>query len=196
VHYIFGYGSLICKDSRSRTGISSTAHPIEVKGIKRKWSVHTPDWPATAVSAHIDEQALCNGVYFKVDEANLKKFDQREQGYKRIQLNWQDIQTLTNNPLPTHGSLWAYIGFHKNEPSIDKPIMQSYLDVILNGCLDHGDNFAHRFTELTGQWKHLVNDRHQPTYPRPLKSQDRLNHIDQIIRKQLPELWHRKMHHK
>ncbi|MDO7643083.1 MAG: gamma-glutamylcyclotransferase, partial [Reinekea forsetii] len=71
MNYIFGYGSLICSDSRSRTGVSGPAHPVEVQGIARKWSVHVPDYAATAVGAHSDAHAHCNGVFFAVDEDNL-----------------------------------------------------------------------------------------------------------------------------
>ncbi len=188
--YIFGYGSLICADSRSRTGITATAHPIEVEGISRKWSVHTPEWEATALNAHIDDRAECNGVYFQVDLENLQLFDLREQGYKRIALNWSKVKPLSNQPLPTDGTLWVYVGNNVSFPTTQKPIMHSYLDVILNGCLDISPEFAQRFTQLTDQWQHLVNDRASPEYPRPLKSTDRHTHIDDVIQNNLPNLWH------
>ncbi|MFT7289933.1 MAG: cation transport regulator ChaC [Reinekea sp.] len=192
MNYIFGYGSLICSDSRSRTGVSGPAHPVEVQGIARKWSVHVPDYAATAVGAHSDAHAHCNGVFFAVDEDNLSRFDVREQGYRRIQVPWAAVEAMSAAELPDLGTLWAYVGTSQAEPHAERPIMQSYLDVILNGCLNYGPDFTRRFTELTGQWQHLVDDRAQPTYPRPLKSQDRLPEIDQVILDHLPDLWAKK----
>lgn len=194
-HYIFGYGSLICSDSRSRTGISGDAHPVEVRGIQRRWSMHSPEWPATAVSAHHSRDHTSNGVFFAVDEENLSKFDAREQGYDRIQLPWHDVKSLNDQTLPTAGVLWAYVGHHVGEPGPDKPIMQSYLDVILNGCLDYSVEFAERFTQTTELWQHLVDDRHNPQYPRPLKQTDRHEAIDHLLHNTLPMLIrHRKRH--
>lgn len=196
MQYIFGYGSLICADSRSRTGISGTAHPIEVKGIARRWSVHSPEWPATAVSAHSESDAKCNGVYFAVDQANLEQFDLREQGYDRISVDWNDVTSLSAAELPTEGVLWAYIGKETGQPSPAKPIMQSYLDVILNGCLDYGEHFAQLFTQQTDLWQHLVDDRHDPQYPRPLRNTQPLPKIDQVLKTHLPELWRSRTTHR
>lgn len=196
MQFIFGYGSLICADSRSRTGISGQAHPIEVTGISRRWSLHSPEWPATALSAHIHEAAQCNGVYFPVDDQNLALFDQREMGYDRVRVDWNQVKAVSNAALPHSSTLWAYVGKQTGEPLPEKPIMQSYLDVILNGCLDYGPQFAASFTLQTEQWKHLVNDREHPMYPRPLKSQENLSHIDQIIERQLPELWQNRRTHR
>lgn len=195
-HYIFGYGSLICQDSRSRTGFSGKAHPIEVNGIARKWSMHSPEWPATAVSAHDEEREISNGVYFEVDSVNLEKFDEREQGYQRVAVSWDRVKQMSLQSLPTQGTLWAYVGNEKGQPTPEKPIMQSYLDVILNGCLDYGPEFAARFAQTTHFWEHLVDDRHQPQYPRPLKSTVRIPQIDQIIQSHLPDLWHHRRTHR
>ena len=187
-HYIFGYGSLICQDSRSRTGITSDASPVEVQGIQRRWSMHSPEWPATAVSAHDSPKHRCNGVYFAVDADNLKNFDRREQGYQRIQLPWSQVNPLSEQSLPSDGTLWAYVGNDTGEPSTARPIMQSYLDVILNGCLNFGVDFTQRFTETTELWQCLVDDRHDPQYPRPLNRSERLPDIDRILATHLPDL--------
>lgn len=196
MNYIFGYGSLICADSRSRTGLTTPAHPIEVKGIARSWSLHAPDSNATVVSAHLDESAICNGVYFSVDDFNLSLFDERERGYQRVKISWKDVLPLSEQPLPNEGTLWTYVGHEVAKPCKEKPILQSYLDVILNGCLDIHPSFAQRFTELTGNWENLLNDRHKPEYVRPLKSAERHPNIDQIISKHLPQLWQQRTSHR
>lgn len=188
MNYIFGYGSLICQDSRSRTGVSGEAHAIEVQGIQRKWSLQSPEWPATAVGAHEEATARCNGVYFHVDEQNLERFDEREQGYRRTKLSWHNVSQLSPQPLPSHGTLWAYVGEGAGQPSPERPIMQSYLDVILNGCLDFGEAFAVAFTQTTECWQHLVNDRDNPQYPRPLTTLHRIPTIEAMLETHLPSL--------
>ena len=189
MQYIFGYGSLICADSRSRTGVSGPAFPIELNGIARKWSMHSPEWEATAVSAHLESNAVCNGVFFEVDDGNLAKFDAREQGYDRVEIDWARVSSLSRKTLPIEGTLWAYVGKHNNQPCATKPIMQSYVDVILNGCLDYGPEFTQQFINTTERWQNLVNDRQNPFYPRPLKSTHLLDQIDQLLEKHLPDVW-------
>ncbi|TXR54034.1 gamma-glutamylcyclotransferase family protein [Reinekea thalattae] len=186
MHYIFGYGSLICGDSRSRTGVTANAYAIEVEGIARRWSAYIPSWSGTAVSAHLDPKSRCNGVYFAVDDENLALFDEREYGYRRVALPWQAVMPLDQTPLPRDGTLWVYVGNSVDIPSPEKPILQSYLDVIINGCLDIDESFARRFIELTGQWGHLVNDRDAPLYLRPLARKSSTARIDELLNKQLP----------
>jgi hypothetical protein len=43
--------------------------------------------------------------------------------------------------------------------------------------------------QLTGHWQHLIDDRHSPKYLRPLSSMDRLDQIDKLLKKHLPDLW-------
>lgn len=180
MNYIFGYGSLICPKSRARTGFSSKAYPIEVQGIRRNWAVQPPDWPATAVGAIKDDSALCNGVYFQVDDQSLLQFDEREKGYERIELNWHMAKGLCNQPLPKTGKLWVYVGFENNKPTNERPIVLSYVDVILNGCLSYNESFAKRFIELTGHWQHLKNDRDNPIYLRAASHQN-AQIIDELL---------------
>lgn len=193
--YIFGYGSLICQDSRSRTGVTSDAYPIEVTGIQRRWSMHSPEWPATAVSAHHSPTHRCNGVYFAVDDRNLQKFDERERGYTRIALPWHQVDSLDSQALPEDGILWAYVGQETGAPSSARPIMQSYLDVILHGCLNFGTEFTTRFTQTTELWQHLVDDRHDPQYPRPLRNDEYHSTIDGLLADHLPELLKQRIPH-
>jgi hypothetical protein len=188
MQYIFGYGSLICADSRSRTGVSSEAYAVSITGIARRWSVPVPDYGATALGAHQDENSHCNGVVFAVDNDNLARFDQRERGYDRIRINWNQVQNLGHDPLPTAYPLWAYVGFDSDDPMPNRPILQTYLDVILNGCLAINSDFAERFIATTTPWQHLRNDRHAPGYPRPLSDHSRHPDIDALLNRTLPDL--------
>ncbi|GGX62090.1 gamma-glutamylcyclotransferase family protein [Saccharospirillum salsuginis] len=188
MHCLFGYGSLICADSRSRTGISGDAIPVEVTGIARRWSVPVPSYRATAVGAHQDPDSHCNGVIFLVDDDNLSRFDTREQGYRRLRIDWTDVKPAGDHTLPDHYPLWAYVGHHTDEPQPDRPIMQTYLDVILNGCLGYGETFARRFLQTTTPWQHLVDDRHAPNYPRAMRDTSIHPIVDGLLHTELPEL--------
>jgi hypothetical protein len=192
MQYIFGYGSLICADSRSRTGVSSEAYAVSITGIARRWSVPVPDYGATALGAHQDENSQCNGVIFAVDNDNLARFDQRERGYDRIRIDWNQVQNLGYEPLPAENPLWAYVGFDSDDPVPHRPILQTYLDVILNGCLAINPDFAERFIATTTPWQHLRNDRNAPGYPRPLSDDSRHPDIDALLNRTLPDLINRR----
>jgi hypothetical protein len=66
--YIFGYGSLIERQSRMATWPSAEfASPVVVKGVARGWFDQTdvPSWSPTYLGAIADEGAECNGVIFR-----------------------------------------------------------------------------------------------------------------------------------
>lgn len=188
MHCLFGYGSLICTHSRSRTGVSGDAIPVELTGITRRWSVPVPSYQATAVGAHEDAEGRCNGVVFIVDDDNLVRFDAREQGYQRVAIDWSNVAPSTDIPLPEKLPLWAYVGHSEHEPLPTRPIMQSYLDVILNGCLAYGETFARQFLRTTTPWQHLVDDRTHPNYPRAMKDPDLAPRVDELLASELPDL--------
>ncbi|MCH8533074.1 MAG: gamma-glutamylcyclotransferase [Saccharospirillum sp.] len=188
MHCLFGYGSLICNDSRSRTGLSGAALAVEVAGIARHWAVPVPDYQATAVGALEDPQSQCCGVIFQVDDANLARFDEREQGYNRIPLPWHQVRSLDANPLPTEYPLWAYVGKGVEPPSPNQPIMQTYVDVILHGCLQFNEDFARRFLQTTQSWQHLLDDRHNPGYPRALNNPALAPAVDELLWQEVPDV--------
>lgn len=97
-HFIFGYGSLICPQSRSVTAptLQSIAEPVMIQHIERTWSArvlrgdslvlgqgreHIQGW--TPMGIQKSENARCNGVLIHVDDEELKRFDIREEGYTR-----------------------------------------------------------------------------------------------------------------
>lgn len=185
---LFGYGSLICADSRRRTGVGGPALAVEIDGIERRWSVPVPDYGATAVGAHLNPASRCNGVIFMVDDANLLRFDQREQGYDRHRLDWSSVRSLADEALPTDLPLWAYVGHSSATPQPHRPIMQSYVDVILHGCLHYGDDFARRFMHSTRPWQHLADDRRAPQYPRAMDDHHLPPLVDALLADELPAL--------
>jgi hypothetical protein len=179
-HWIFGYGSLICADSRSRTGASGDALAVEVEGLERSWNVALSDADLSVVGIRQRKGHHAGGMLFPVEEDQLPLFDAREKEYQRVELASRELRCLDNQALP-EGHFWVYLPPEQTSPH---PIAQSYLDVVLHGCLQQGETFARHFLEFTSDWKERLDDRHQPLYPRalnPEQQQQWLPKIDSLL---------------
>ncbi|MBS3158349.1 gamma-glutamylcyclotransferase [Candidatus Woesearchaeota archaeon] len=190
-HFIFGYGSLI--NTQSRTGTSETGKPIPVriKGVQREWNIVVPDYHQTGLGVIYVPQSTCNGVIVPVTESGLAKFDERElkHGYEQVQIERQTIEVLTGIQIPAEGDVLMYITKNPGSPSDDCPIAQSYLDVVVAGCLEFGDEFAREFIATTQGWEHpWVNDRANPRY-RGTVGGVPVTKIDQLLDEIIPEAY-------
>lgn len=192
-HYIVGYGSLICADSRRRTGLTGRATAILVQGLTRSWSMAAKDWQATVLNVQREPRSQLNAVFFPVDAATLTSFDQREYGYRRVPLDWSQVTPVGAIDLPSDSLLWVYLGNTQSAATTQQPIMQSYLDVVLSGCLSISTDFAEDFIDSTLSWQWLVDDRENPQYLRPINSTERLMQIDQLLAKKLPALYQQRL---
>mmetsp|Transcript_6831 Transcript_6831/g.11984 ORF Transcript_6831/g.11984 Transcript_6831/m.11984 type:complete len:328 (+) Transcript_6831:146-1129(+) len=117
-HFVFGYGSLICPQSRAITAPTlqdAIAEPVVIDKIERTWSArvtkkqarsnagedsrgpssasngrdHIRGW--TPMGVRFRHGAKCNGVLIHVDEKELMRFDVREGGYVRQMIELADI---------------------------------------------------------------------------------------------------------
>lgn len=126
-NFIFGYGSLICPQSRAITAptlSNSTAEPVVVKHIERTWSAsprafygrqahsglenNTPTTSVrgmTPVGVRFRRGAVCNGVLICVDEEELFRFDKRELGYSRQRIDVADIHRHVDSELLINESM-------------------------------------------------------------------------------------------
>ncbi|MFY0663035.1 MAG: gamma-glutamylcyclotransferase [Natronospirillum sp.] len=178
-HWIFGYGSLICADSRARTGVTGEALPVVLQGFERSWSVPIASADLSVVGIQRQADQRTGGVIFPLSDSELKHFDAREVEYERVPLARDHLQLLREQPMPD-GDFWVYLP----QPSTSEhPIAQSYLDVILHGCIQESMDFARHFLQHTSGWKLRLNDREAPLYPRPLnpKQQVVLPLIDHLL---------------
>ena len=120
-----------------------------------------------------------NGAIYAVNDFESTK--QRETGYTAIQLEADDIAMLDGNgPLTLGDDVKAYI-FVSNQDSISKtkeptakfPMVQSYVDICINGCLELESlyrgvkgAFAQEFIRTTTGWNaYWVDDRIYPRRP-------------------------------
>lgn len=209
--FVFGYGSLISEADRNRTIADLLDHqqtiisyPAIVRGMQRGWWAHRvpPGLGTTFLAIRQDAQSRCNGVIFPVSDEELSKFDQREKSYQRVQIPFADVEWFATqsdaesatNSL-TQGVIWAY--FVKAEqdkiPDSDYPIVQSYIDICLTGCLEIEEqffeakeqSFAELFIDLTEDWNaHWVNDRLYPR--RPHVYVPRARQIDRLLASAAP----------
>ena len=180
-HWIFGYGSLICPDSRARTGLTGAAMPVMVRGFERHWSVAVGYAELSVLGLQrAGPEAEVGGVLFALDDKAFQHFDAREREYERVRLSPESIRPLeAEAPLPD-GEHWVYLPTPAECPH---PIAQSYLDVALRGCLTVSEDFAEHFLRHTHSWKPRVNDRQNPLYPRPLRPEHQTvwPHIDRLL---------------
>ncbi|MDG3088523.1 gamma-glutamylcyclotransferase [Vibrio hannami] len=162
--YIFGYGSLMNEASRTLTGHTGRSVPAVVHGMIRSWSKIDDTYKASPVAV-VRGDGEVNGVLLEVDDMALKEFDIREAGYHRVELRSEQIECLDR--YEPQGPVWIYIVEEANAPCTNSPIVMSYVDTVLAGCLEISDTFARHFVEHTQGWHHpLKNDRDNPVYSR------------------------------
>ena len=173
--FIFGYGSLINSASRGSTaGVAVPAIPVRVSaafGFVRTWNDRSPSG-FTALGlrkAGRDEKgATINGVLYPVDGSDMAKYDAREEGYARLEVPRADIEAVSWRRLPETGTIWVYApvgpggeaGVGLPQPDTEFPQLQSYIDVVVEGALEYGPDFAREALETTDGWSdYWLNDR-------------------------------------
>lgn len=173
--FIFGYGSLINTRSRNAGAIRPThAIPVRVSaafGYVRTWDDRASSGFTALGLAQPRPGAqpmTINGVLFPVGREDMAAFDAREKGYVRVEVPRPDIQAISWERLPTQGKIWVYIpdlpgkppGVDLPRPSPSYPLLESYIDVVIEGGLEYGPEFAREIIETTTGWsRYWLNDR-------------------------------------
>ncbi|MEM9063350.1 MAG: hypothetical protein AAGD13_23060 [Pseudomonadota bacterium] len=192
--FIVGYGSLMEEASKKRSSPNSGInHPAKVTGFQRVWNARGNEFgfsttylgvdaPKTAEQRRVaglsqDEPEMYAAVYEDKDREDIAGTDTREKFYCRYPVSPDQIHLLDGWAFPSESQIWIYALKPKHEgqlPTEDWPIVQSYVDIFLTGCLDLADqvipavekhlDFAAQCIETTDGWsEHWVNDR---IYPR------------------------------
>lgn len=196
--YIIGYGSLMQAESRQRTAPNAgDAIAIEITGFRRGWFSKGGDigFSTTFLGAIADANHSFNAVMFAVDRADMAAIDKREASYCRSEVPASHIQALQSGTSLPQGQYWIYLNSHTSIafPSADKPLVASYVDIFLSGCLEQEEQqlltgFALRCIKSTTDWSPFwVNDRIYPR--RPFIHQPRAAQIDRLLDTALPELF-------
>ncbi|MDX2345474.1 MAG: gamma-glutamylcyclotransferase family protein [Legionella sp.] len=193
--YIVGYGSLIDEQSKKRTDASAEDNiPALIKGYQRSWSAHgnLPGVNATYLSVFEDSSAMFNGVIYRLSNPKqIQQYDKREVIYCRKELS-ADRLKLSTTAVPDQKQVWIYISTQEPQaPSADYPIVQSYLDVFIRGCIQIEEkfslkHFAKDCINSTEQWsEYWINDRIFPR--RPFLYEPYASRIDALLKEAVPE---------
>jgi hypothetical protein len=195
--YIVGYGSLMQDESRKRTSPQAgPAHPVEVSGYRRGWFARADSvgFSTTYLGALPEAKGHLNAVVYRVDVGELMVTDQREASYCRTSVPFSGIRALEKEPPQAWGGqAWIYTNDAQAiaTPSARFPIVQSYVDIFVSGCLEQEQRFeligfARQCLATTQDWsEHWVNDRLYPR--RPFIYQPKSRQIDTLLSQQLPE---------
>jgi cation transport regulator ChaC len=199
--YIFGYGSLIEQASRLRSTPSALyVLPARARGFARGWWARTGaiGFTTTFLGAIPEKSSSMNGVIYAVNKKELEDTDTRESGYTRKDIA-SHLEILSGGSVP-EGEIYIYLNRFeegqqkKNVPSRDFPIVQSYVDICLTGCLQiekgfpDAVDFALEFIKSTKEWsKFWENDRVHPRRA-PFTVPDAPK-IDKLLKEHLPDLF-------
>jgi hypothetical protein len=182
MNFIFGYGSILNDPSRHATAQQAgrTATPavlVELQDptLRRCWCYrsHT-GWTAlglmrTELSNCSDVSSPILGVIFPVDDDTLARYDIREVGYDRLLVPNENIKIKSeygddvvrakaieySEAMLNGARLYVYIQEESRSclPDKDYPILQSYLDICVRGCIQWGGpELAKEFLLTTHHW--------------------------------------------
>lgn len=165
-NFMIGYGSLMESESRKRTNLDAQyVYPIMVQGFKRLWGIGSDKYGITFLTIIKSKNSYFNGVYYSTNYNSILATDNRESSYCRIKVNYNQIKPLGLNSLPK-GTYWIYAQKDNNtiKPSSKRPIVQSYVDIFLNGCIQVGQqfelhNFLKQCIETTKGWPNNNNNK-------------------------------------
>ena len=192
-NYVIGYGSLINRESREITLPNvKYAAPVMVYGYERMWASRGQKSKATFLLAVPNEGYSMNAIYYKATPADITATDLRESPYCRVIIKRKELLPLGIKSLP-RGDYWMYVqDFQDAEfPNKDFPILQTYVDVFMTGCLQIASQFnlteyGKMCFQTTYNWDmaNWVNDRSRPLYARYSQSTAKYRGgIDKIIRR-------------
>ena len=174
-NFILGYGSLINTASRNATAVRPIqAIPVRVSaafGYVRTWDDRSlSGFTALGLArpAPGKQPMTINGVLFPVQGDDMTAFDARETGYARVEVPRPDIEAVSWQRLPVQGKIWVYIpelpgkppGVDLPLPNAPFPLLESYIDVVVEGGFEYGPDFARELIETTTGWsRYWLNDR-------------------------------------
>ena len=135
-----------------------------------------------------------NGVLFRVSLPMMEGFDRREVGYDKVPIDPGDLELIQSSggregvegfDIPTRGNrIWVYVPQPHccSEADESHPLLQSYVDTVMQGCLEWGgEAMATEFVSTTSGWsRYFLNDT--PSSRRPWLFRREYDTIDRILR--------------
>lgn len=194
--FIIGYGSLMNRKSLNRT--LKDVKEIDIvylNNYERSWNAIenvTATFSTTYLGINKKINSKVNAIIFEVQESYLELLDKREFLYTREIVDYEDIKLINNTlNITKNDSIWIYVTNDNKKPMAKAPIIQSYVDTCLEGCINleiefNIKNFAIDFLLNTKNWSNFwVNDR---IFPRaPHLKQEYAYFIDSLLNEHLNE---------
>ncbi len=108
------------------------------------------------VVATEDDASDINGVLFQVPSSEMSNFDGREVAYEKIEV---PVKFIKFHPEVSGSTaqmiVWLYVPIPSQNMHADKnhPLLQLYVDTVLQGCLMWGgEDMAEEFILTTSGW--------------------------------------------
>ena len=190
-------------------------------GYTRQWNFRsTTGFTALGISLADGKNFLpsdVNGVLFQVPISMMPGFDKREVGYDKVAIKREDLELeqlpfqdgTTESVPPSHVNqqgrfelgpndrIWIYVPIESQckLPDENHPLLQSYVDTVLQGCLEWGgEAMAEQFIVTTGSWSaYFLNDT--PSSRRPWLFRKQYDIIDKILQRHADRTFFRERRH-
>jgi len=171
---------------RSNTGFTA----LGIRRVVVNTSATTEDADSALPAAEEQVASDINGVLFRIRHSVLADFDRREVGYDRVQIPFDciDFPPLTEaveciDNIPSDARLWVYVPRDVLPADEDHPVLQSYVDTVMQGCLFWGgEAMAETFVRTTTDWSvYFLNDT--PSSRRPWLYRQQYTVIDKILQR-------------
>lgn len=193
--FVIGYGSLMQEQSRTQTAPRATgSRPVDLTGFRRGFFTQgaMPGFNTVFLGVVPDAQSRINAVVFEVPAVEIPALDIREYVYCRVLVPPGALSMLDGGDAVA-GQTWIYVNIRSSLglASDTVPLVQSYVDIFLSGCLEMEqrfalEGFADRCITTTSDWsEHWVNDRLFPR--RPMATFPQAKAVDSLLSRRLPE---------
>jgi hypothetical protein len=167
-HAVFGYGSLMLRESMERSLGHAYDGPFidcAVRGWRRTWDVAMPNETIAAtdggdtfiprrilyLNVHPDPATTVNGSLFVVNEAELASFDRREWIYARVAITAALVGVHVEG-----GEAYLYAGLPEHEwpgggTNRDYAIRETYLELVEAALARRSEEFRERYDASTDE---------------------------------------------
>ena len=174
---------------------ATRAWPITVKGLQRCWNA--PAGPGeiatTFLGAYENKHSTLNGVAFFATDTEVNALIIRESQYSPTYISLSRIRWWAERPPVLPETILVFCFVENRQPTCSYPIIQSYVDICLSGCLAvdqslHFSDFEFSRTFLRGTlgWStHWVNDRRQPRVS--YRHRPKTRKIDALLSMEVPK---------
>jgi hypothetical protein len=171
---IVGYGSLISLPSMEQSlehKYEGPIHEVHVKGYERAWEcvrlwrlgsgpkkffayvLHGTERVSILGAAELDlfpnKKSRINGVLYLLTDEELLRFDEREQGYRRVDVTDEIMEFRIQG-----GKVYVYVGLPPSPPDSSSDegtyiLIKEFLDLVTNACDSRGSAFREEFDKST-----------------------------------------------